>query len=200
MSFNYTAATRIICEDICSTLPAFSHVDMDKVGISFCQTRRQEKYGVFASLSPLKMEGGKSIKFWCGSYWKMPDVRDSSGRLILYILSLYVPRFINLTLTEKIDTIIHELYHIGEKFDGDFRRFPGRCSSHGSSRKKYDQIVHALAREWLAHDPAPEKWNFLTLNFQGLTQKYGSVGGTKFRTPHMSRLTEDEVRKLFRPY
>ena len=63
---------------------------------------------------------------------------------MLYILNFYLPRFLDLPFREKLTTMLHELWHIGPKFDGDVRRLGGRCFAHGSSQKQYDAHVEAL--------------------------------------------------------
>ncbi|MDO4587449.1 MAG: hypothetical protein Q4C95_09145 [Planctomycetia bacterium] len=195
MSFNFTAAIRNVCNDICLRVPDLTHIDMTRVGISFCQTRQNEKYGVFASLTPLKFKDGSSFNRKKTFYWMIPDVYGENKQKILYLLSFYMPRFMNLSLIDKFDTIIHELYHINQDFNGDIRRFQGRCFAHGSSRKKYDHIVQQYVKEWLEKDPPPEIWHFLKMDFKELETKYQGVFGTKFQLPKMKRLTEYELQK-----
>lgn len=194
-SFNYTDAVRGVCEDMCAKVPEFHTIDMQRVAVSFTLTRNDSKFGVYASLTPLRFEGGQRTQVQRGRTWEVQRVLRQSktsndvARIpdeesdYLYILYVCVPRFMNLPLTSKLETITHELLHIGPKFDGDIRRFEGRCFAHGSSRKKYDAMVRRLLKIWLDKDPPPEIWNFLQWNYDELTERFGSIGGLKIPPP-----------------
>ena len=77
------------------------------------------------------------------------------GREMLYVLNFYLPRFLDLSFREKLTTIAHELLHIGPKFDGDLRRFAGRCYAHSHSHAEFDAQAEQLGQRWLALQPAP---------------------------------------------
>lgn len=87
---------------------------------------------------------------------------------ILYILYFMLPRFLNRTPREKLETVIHELYHISPFFNGDLRRFKGRSVLHGS-HKAYDSKVKALTDEFLASTHDVSTYAFLSERFD-LTQ------------------------------
>ena len=89
-------------------LPVFARIRMEDVGISFVRTRNRELYGVFASMTPLRFEKGSVRTVKNGVVYEIPTVRVRR-RPILYILSIYAPRFIDLSLTDKIETLVHEL-------------------------------------------------------------------------------------------
>ncbi len=183
-SFDYTGAVRTLCEDICFRVPEFGNIRMDRVAVSFSQTRNNSSYGVYASLTPLRFEGGKRTMLSRGKEWEVQRLPHESGvGDYLYILYVCVPRFMNLKLTTKLETIIHELFHIGPKFNGDLRRFEGRCYAHGSSVRSYDIKVRHLLKNWLDQDPPMEVWNFLQLNYRELCDRFGSVGGLKIPPP-----------------
>lgn len=194
--FSFTNAIRVVCEDICFRLPEFSHVNMTRVGISFTQTRHNQTYGVFASLTPLRFEEGRRVCQRRGAWFCMPTMLTPSKEVLFYILTFYQPRFQNMTPQKKIETTIHELYHIGKNFDGDYRRFQGRCTAHGSSQKKYDQIVEALAQEWLQKNPPPEIWDFLRYDFSELQKQYGSITGTRYRIPRLVPISKENAMKI----
>ena len=81
---------------------------------------------------------------------------------MLYILNFYLPRFLDLPLDEKLTTVAHELWHIGPRFDGDLRRFRGRCYAHSGSQRKYDAQVKRLVAAWLAAAPPAGMFEFLS--------------------------------------
>lgn len=166
-------------------LPVFSAIRMNDVAISLIRARNREKFGVFASMTPLRFENGSFQGMRGGHLYEMPRLYDEQNRPLLYVLSIYLPRFTDLSLSDKIRTLVHELYHIGPKFDGDIRRFDGRCFAHGSTRKEYDRIVKKYADQWLASDPPPEIWNFLRYDFAALCAKFGGVTGSKVVLPPM---------------
>lgn len=196
-SFNYTDAVHRVCEDMCAKIPEFRTFDMQRVAVSFSLTRNDSKFGVYASLTPLRFEGGTRTQIQKGKTWEVQRVLRQSKHLsekqnipddendYLYLLYINVPRFMNLALTSKLETITHELFHIGPKFDGDIRRFEGRCFAHGSSRKKYDAKVQQLLKIWLDKDPPPEIWDFLKWDHKELCERFGSIGGTKIPMPKL---------------
>jgi hypothetical protein len=105
------------------------------------------------------------------------------GREMLYILNFYLPRFLDLPLREKLETIVHELWHVSPRFDGDVRRFPGRCFAHGASQRKYDAQVARLVDRYLAGNPQDAVCELLRLNYRELVARYGRVFGQRISTP-----------------
>ena len=142
-----------LCDDMVARLDQLRHVDMSRVAVSFSQTRRAGSQGMFASLTPLRFAGGRMHTFRRKRRWGIQRLYDPDGREMLYILTFYLPRFLDLPLREKLTTVLHELWHIGPKFDGDVRRLGGRCFAHGSSQKQYDAHVEALLDRWLSLGP-----------------------------------------------
>ncbi|MBQ1456142.1 MAG: hypothetical protein IIZ25_09890 [Thermoguttaceae bacterium] len=186
--FNYSDAIWRLCSHIVRRLPLFAAVEMERVGVSFNWTRVEGRFGVWASMTPLRFEGGLCEKKRSGILWRMPEVRISGfGQPLLYVLSIYVPRFFDLPLIEKMETVIHELYHISPKFNGDVRRFPGKHYAHGS-KAKYDARVKELTRQWLSSDPPPELWNFLRFDSRQLEQRYPKVVGRRIAVPQPIRV------------
>jgi len=193
--FDFTTAVRTICEDICFRVPELAHIDMDRVAISFSQTRHSKNYGVFASLTPLRFLDGRASIEHQGKRWAIQRYRSIDGFEYYYILYFYLPRFLDMKLTDKLETIIHELYHINPAFNGDIRRFEGRCYAHGNSQKEYDAVVRRLMKKWMGQNPSPEIWEFLRFNHDELTTKFGTVYGTKIPPPKILPVIEKSTRK-----
>ncbi len=189
-SFDYTAAIADLCVDIVFRVPELRHIDMSRVAVSFAQTKHSEPFGVFASATPLRFEGGKLNYEARNKTWAIQRCFNPDGVEYLYILYFYVPRFIELKLSQKIETIVHELYHISPFFNGDVRRFHGRCYAHGSSRKKYDDTVRGFVDHWLKQEPSQKIWSFLRLNYMELIQVYGALHGTRIPSPKMVPVRE----------
>ena len=107
------------------------------------------------------------------------------GQEMLYILSFYLPRFMDTTMSEKLITIIHELWHISPNFDGDLRRFPGRCYAHTTSEQEYDRQMAELAAKWLVLNPPRALYDFLGLSLEQLKERYGRIYGTRIPQPKL---------------
>lgn len=183
--FDFTAHARRLCDDMTSRLDQLRHVDMSQVAVSFSQTRRAGAQGMFASLTPLRFAGGRMHTFRRKRRWGLQRLFAPDGREMLYILTFYLPRFLDLPFREKLTTVLHELWHIGPSFDGDIRRFGQRCYAHGSSQKRYDAHVDVLVDRWLAMNPPAELYDFLRLTFRDLTSQFGRVYGRKVPTPKL---------------
>lgn len=185
--FDFTAAMRTLCGDIACRLEAFSHIDVERVAFNICQTRRDVSHGMYASLTPLRFSGGSAFKTMRGVSWVIQEIRDDTGRDYLYLLSFYLPRFQNTTFEEKLITVFHELWHIGPNFDGDLRRYEGRCYAHGPSQSEYDARMKLFAQEWLSLNPPCHLYEFLLLSFEELTSEHGPVTGSCWSPPKLVR-------------
>jgi hypothetical protein len=183
--FDFTLHMRRLCDDMIARLDQLHHIDMSRVAVSFAQTRRGGNLGMFASLGPLRFAGGRMHVFRRKRRWGIQRLYDSAGREMLYILNFYLPRFLDLPLREKLATTLHELWHIGPKFDGDLRRFGGRCFAHGSSQKRYDAHVEALLDRWLSLGPPESLYDFLRLDFRELSARHGRIFGRKVPVPKL---------------
>jgi hypothetical protein len=79
---------------------------------------------------------------------------------------------------------MHELYHIGPDFRGDVRRFENG-SVHAGSKRRYDQQMLTLAREYLALEPPRTLIDFLRLSFAELEARYGAIVGVRISSPKL---------------
>jgi predicted metallopeptidase len=162
-----------------------AHIDMARVGVSLCRSRAAGRHGLQATLTPLRFAGGARVSRRRGRHYRVERCLDQAGRELLYVLSLYLPRFCENPWREKLVTIVHELWHIGPRFDGDLRRFSGRCFAHGRSQRAYDEQVSRLAERWLAADPPAELLEFLRHDFDELCRRFTTVHGTHYRLPKL---------------
>ena len=183
--FDFTAAMRRLCADMARRLPELGHIDLDRVAVSFCQARKRVAHGLQASLTPLRFEGGARSITRRGITHTCQAVVDTDGREFLYILNFYLPRFLDHSFEEKLSTVVHELWHISPRFDGDLRRHAGRCYAHGSSQRQYDAQMDALARTWLALDPPHHLFGFLEKSFRELADEHGGLFGTHVPLPKL---------------
>lgn len=186
--FDFTLHVRRVCEDMATRLEPLHHIDIARVAFSFSQTRKAVSHGRYASLTPLRFAGGALETVRRGQRWRIPQVRDRNGHEILYILTFYLPRFLNMPLEAKLATIVHELWHINPRFDGDIRRFAGRCYAHSASQRRYDAHAADLAQRWIALGPPESLYEFLRYDFHELVRRYGRVLGQRFRPPKLVRV------------
>ncbi|HUY88642.1 MAG TPA: hypothetical protein VMV10_07905 [Pirellulales bacterium] len=183
--FDFNFHVGRLCADLAARLPELSHVDMSRVAIRYCQARSAASHGLQATLTPLRFEGGELFTQRCGRRWTIERLYDASGREMLYLLSFYLPRFLNHSFEEKLTTVIHELWHISPSFNGDLRRLPGRCYAHGPSEREYHQQMEALAAKWLSFGPPEETFRFLHASFRQLQSSHGAVFGARISTPRL---------------
>ena len=160
------------------------HIDMSRVAVSFRQTRKRMPHGLYASLTPLRFAGGATHGVRRGRKFSIQRV-EVDGREMLYVLNFYLPRFLNLGFREKLTTIAHELLHISPQFDGDLRRFSGRCYAHSHSHRQFDAQAEQLAQRWLARGPEPLLYAFLQLDFLRLQALHGGIYGRRIAAPKL---------------
>jgi len=185
---------RRVCEDMVCRLPELAHIDLAQVAIGCSRSRGPVSHGLHASLTPMRFAAGSKQTISRGRPYRVTPLRDGQGREILYILSFCIPRFLNLSLEEKLSTALHELWHISPQFDGDLRRYAGRCYAHGRSKKEYDQKMDRLAQRWLALDPPVHRYGFLQWSFDELVAEHGAVVGSRVPAPKLIPLNWNSAR------
>jgi predicted metallopeptidase len=183
--FDLTLHLRRLCEDMVQRLGELAHIDMTRVAVTFAQARRPTSHGIYASLTPLRFKNGETTTIRRGRPHTIERVRDREGREMLYILSVYLPRFQNLDFREKLITVLHELWHISPDFTGDIRRHEGRYHAHTHSQAEYDEHMGCLADRWLATAPAESLYAFLHDDFHQLLARHGKVVGIRLRRPRL---------------
>lgn len=187
--FDFTSTMGRLCDDITQRVAEFEHVRMEQVAVTFAQARRRVSYGLQAKLTPLRFEGGELVtrrrgKMWTIQRWYAGDVE------MLYILTFYLPRFLEQSFREKLITVMHELYHIGPGFDGDIRRLPGHYHVHSHSQKEFDRKMDDLVDQYLATNPPEALYRFLRVTFRELTAHHGSVVGIRVPIPKLLPLSK----------
>ena len=132
----------------------------------------------------VRFEGGYRVERRRGRLWTVQRVTNK-GREALYILTFFLPRFLNLSFEEKMITVFHELYHISPRFNGDIRRFSGACYMHTGSQKGYDQQMAIFAREYLEMQIAEDLLGLMRLSFAELQAQCGHVVGLRIAIPRL---------------
>ena len=128
---------------------------------------------------------------------KSPVVTVGS-REIKYMISFALPRFCDQSLDRsrkekfypgaepwmaKLDTVIHELYHIDPQLAGIRRieKEDGTYSANCHGQQFFEQVA-SMVQEYLDSMPPPDVYDFLREDFASLNARHGGVAGTSFRT------------------
>ena len=205
---NYTERIVRLMHDVVARTPRLSFIDLDEV-IVFGRFGRSDAEGAFATCHCLTLpETEPGYYFWRDretgeltrrSPWfvtKSPTVRVGSTR-IKYLISFVLPRFCDQTLTRsrkadlypgcdswlaKLDTIVHELYHIDPAATG-IRAIQSAdgSRSHRSHGPMFYEDVADMVQAYLASNPDPALYDFLRDDFVGLTERFGGVAATTFK-------------------
>jgi hypothetical protein len=121
-----------------------------------------------------------------------------NGTRLQYLVSFMLPRFCDQTLESagkqwrygraepwvaKLDTIVHELYHISPEDSGLRRmeRADGGWSSRSHSSCFFD-TVETYVRQYLDSGPDPLVYDFLKYDYSGLLARYDRIVATSFRS------------------
>ena len=205
---NYTERVQRLMQDVVSRTPSLGYIDLREV-VVFGRFGRPGADGAFATCHCLTLpETDPGYYFWRDrvtgeltrrSEWfvtRTPEVRIAGTR-IKYLISFVLPRFCQQTLDRswkaelygpvqpwvaKLDTIIHELYHIDPAAGGirQFAHAGGARSTRTHAPEFYDDVA-AMTRAYLATGPDPAILEFLRWDFAELEARYGGVTATTFR-------------------
>ena len=181
---HFTHRMALLCKEIVHRLPLFSHIRMEQVLVTYVRSRKNRLWGLQAKLVPLRFQDGKRTQQRRGHEYQVQQLYVGQTEL-RYVLSFYLPRFLNQSFDEKMITIVHELYHIGPRFAGEIRRIGPRGSAHGGSHRRYDAKMAKLAREYMATKPDASLHDFLRLSFDQLQERYGAVVGVHIPAPKL---------------
>jgi predicted metallopeptidase len=132
---NLTLAVKRLVRDVAARLPELAHVRASRLLVVAGEARRASR----ATIRPLGGGEGKGPRV---------EVR---GRDVRYVITLRPLWFLDSTPEERIDTILHELYHASARFDGTL---------HGARRharlapEAYRRRIRAMRERYLAQAPA----------------------------------------------
>ncbi len=208
---NYTERIARLMQDVVSRTPALGFIDLREV-LVFGRFGRPEAEGAFATCHCLTLpETEPGYYFWKDrstgeltrrSEWfvtKTPEVRLGATR-IKYLISFVLPRFCEQTLRRswkaelygpplkndpwvaKLDTIIHELYHIDPAAGGlrQFAHADGTRATRTHAPEFYEDVAE-MTRRYLATNPDPALYDFLKWDFATLSARYGGVMAMTFK-------------------
>lgn len=205
---NYTEHVRRLMSDIVLRVPRLSFLDMRRV-LVFARAGRADREGPYATCHCVCLPASEpGYYFWRDqtsgaltrrSEWfvtKSPVVRLGATQ-IDYMVSFTLPRFCDQRRVcarkrarypghpdwmAKLDTIVHELYHIDPHQPGIRRieRADGTLSAKSHSPGFFQDVVE-MVTQYLTSSPDPEILEFLHYDFAGLTTRYGGVAATAFK-------------------
>jgi len=205
---NYTERLSLLMEDIVARVPLLSFIDMSRV-LVFARSGRTSAEGAYATCHCVCLPPSEpGYYFWHDrstgkltrrSEWfvtKSPAVRIGS-QPIDYMVSFTLPRFTDQMLSRsrkkahyegqpnwvgKLDTIVHELYHIDPERPGIRRmeKADGTYSANCHGDRFFADVV-AMVNTYLDTKPDPEISDFLRYTFPELSERFGGVVGTAFR-------------------
>lgn len=205
---NYTERISLLMEDVVRRTPRLSFIDLREV-LVFGRFGRADAEGAFATCHCLTLpESEPGYYFWRDrstgeltrrSEWfitKSPEV-SVGRRKVKYLISFVLPRFCNQTLERsrkadlypgappwlaKLDTVVHELYHIDPDETGIRRvaRADGTHSPRSHGPLFYEEVAE-MVRAYLSTQPDPSLYSFLEDDFDALTARFGGVVATTFR-------------------
>jgi predicted metallopeptidase len=183
-AFDFGRAIGDLIVDICRHVPEFAGYHPRQILVGFLQARHARGHGLQARVTPLRFPNGQLVRTARGRLFQVQRFVVGDVEM-LYVMTFCLPRFLDQNFDSKMVTIFHELYHIGENFDGDLRRHPGRCTMHTSSKSAYDDHMGKLARTYLAGGANPALHGFLRLNYAQLRARHGRVIGVKLPRPRI---------------
>jgi hypothetical protein len=205
---NYTERIALLIDDIVSRERALRHVDTSRL-LVFARFGRSGADGAYATCHCLNLPVSEpGYYFWRDrttgvitrrSEWfvtKSPVVQVGASS-IAYMVSFCLPRFCDQTFAfsrkvafypgaepwmAKLDTIVHELYHVDPEGCGIRPIFKpnGTLSAHAHDASFFHEVAR-IVKAYLASRPDPETFDFLRYDFDSLQQRYGGIVGTAFR-------------------
>nr|WP_228530815.1 MULTISPECIES: hypothetical protein [Myxococcaceae] len=120
----------------------FGHVRAGRILVVAGEARRASR----GTVKPLAFRGGKSVD---ANGRRKPIVRVK-GRRMLYCITLR-PLFFRLSTPQaRIETLMHELFHVSRRFDGTLHA--GR--RHAALGKDFSRRLRPLVRRYLKQCPA----------------------------------------------
>lgn len=206
---NYTERIALLMEDIVARVPTLSFIDMSRV-LVFARAGRTDAEGAYATCHCVCLAASEpGYYFWRDrntgrltrrSEWfvtKSPSVRIGMSE-VDYMISFALPRYCDQRLSKsrkqvhyqgqpdwiaKLDTIVHELYHIDPERPGIRRmeKADGTYSANCHGQQFFENVVD-MVKAYLASGPDPATYDFLQHDFETLTSRYGGVVGTTFRS------------------
>jgi hypothetical protein len=138
-----TLAVKRLIRDVARRVPELAHVKPGRILVVAGEARR-------ASRATIRPAHFRETRERGGRFGRTKPLIRVRGRKVLYVITLRPRWFVDSTPGERIGTILHELYHASERFDGTLHR--GRVHSR-MPRARFQRRVRALRERYLAVAP-----------------------------------------------
>jgi len=178
----YTTLVHRAIADMARTLPDMGHVDASRLCVVAAPRAGAARYGNLAQCAALGEDEQNCLR-----YWYDPRSREVTrvtpwgrrvntrvvlrGERMLYVVLLRLPRLLE---HDAIETVVHELLHIGPRFDGRIRRM-----RHG---RRFDSAVRYLTDCWRRRGD-PELVEALGASLTEATARWGPLVAASFGPP-----------------
>lgn len=138
---NLNKALRALIRDIAARMPEFSHVKASRILVIAGEARRASR----GTVKPLCFRGGRSTD---RTGRRKPIIRVK-GKRMLYCITLRPLFFRASTPKSRVETVMHELFHMSRRFDGTLHA--GR--RHSVLGKDFPKRLRPLVRRYLKQCP-----------------------------------------------
>ena len=170
-SINLTDVLTLIIHDMIKSTGEFKSFDINKILVCCASNRKDFKGAIYGKLQPLRFKDGSEIIKHNKKYYTIPKIVLNNIE-ILYIIYLYVPKFFNLSIKDKINVIFHELYHISPEFNGDIRRMSKFKSAHGHSKKAFEDHYIEYAENYFNKIDGTPFYSFLQMSSEDIKKQF----------------------------
>lgn len=176
MPYNLTDETAFFTQLAATRMPELGHIQPARILHGVSQARSRSRYGVYAQCHALRFKNGERELITRSWKFVWPEIRVK-GQEMLYYVTYFLPRFLDQPPMERLKTLLHELYHISPKFNGDLRRFGGRNEFHSADfHRAVDKLAERAASEFDL-----SRFQFLKFSFDELGSKHGGIVGNKLK-------------------
>lgn len=197
-------SSRIVAS-VAERTPGFAHLDPARIAIAAAPRWAGVSSGNLACCIALRRSEEPTFNVWVrrgtreivevGRWHRVrPPEVVFGGAKASYLILLRLPRHLAF---DPLETLVHELYHISEKFDGRLR-----AARHG---KRFDAAVRRLTRDWLAR-AEPDLAETARMDFAALRERHGAVVARTLPASFRANLVEtveppcsyeEAVRRLY---
>jgi predicted metallopeptidase len=139
---NLNVYLRELIRDMARRMPEFAHIKASRILVVAGEARRASR----GTVKPLAFSGSRSTDKLTGR--RKPIVRIG-GRRMLYSITLRPLFFRQSSPQARIETVLHELFHISPDFDGTL----DRARRHARMGKAFAAELRPLVRRYLKECP-----------------------------------------------
>lgn len=180
---NLTEGLREAAGEICTWVPELARIDVSRVQFSLFYARQAKRTLTYARCYPLSREVRQIGRRW----YALEPIYTPQRRKARYIVAFAWKRYWNLSPRKRLETLVHELYHISPRFDGELRSFE-TGGFHGHGLRWFDRQVRELMETYIP-DGLEQEFPALTISLNsGL-----KVTGEKLYVPQWQRIVDEQI-------